>query len=119
MKRAFELGIETPKSLEGWADFFPRYTVLPWLKGRDHQRVQNMREYMRVAFHRVPIGKYRTPALSRALFELISRPARWRLEHHVYSFPVELWARKAMQKVLTAPKPKVDAQQLSAEAVTC
>jgi radical SAM superfamily enzyme YgiQ (UPF0313 family) len=119
MKRAFELGIEVPKTLEGWADFFPRYTVLPWLKGREHERVQNMREYMRVAFHRVPIGKYQVPAFNRALFELISRPARWRLDHHVYSFPVELWARKAAQKVLTPPKPKVDAHQLSAEAVTC
>ena len=57
MKRAFELGIEVPKTLEGWADFFPRYTVLPWLKGREHERLQIMREYMRVAFHRVPIGK--------------------------------------------------------------
>ncbi len=66
MKRAFELGIEVPKTLEGWADFFPRYTVLPWLKGSEHERLQNMREYMRVAFHRVPIGKYRTPALNRA-----------------------------------------------------
>jgi radical SAM superfamily enzyme YgiQ (UPF0313 family) len=119
MKRAFELGIEVPKTLEGWSDFFPRYTVLPWLKGREHERVQNMREYMRVAFHRVPIGKYRVPALNRALFDLISRPARWRLDHHVYSFPVELWVRKGVQKVLTAPKPKVDAQQLSVEPVTC
>ena len=66
MKRAFELGIEVPKTLEGWSDFFPRYTVLPWLKGRDHERLQNMREYMRVAFHRIPIGKYRTGALNRA-----------------------------------------------------
>jgi anaerobic magnesium-protoporphyrin IX monomethyl ester cyclase len=119
MKRAFELGIEVPKTLEGWADFFPRYTVLPWLKGKEHLRVQNMREYMRVAFHRVPIGKYRVGALNRVLFDLISRPARWRLDHHVYSFPVELWLRKGMQKMLTPPKPKVDAQQLSAEAVTC
>lgn len=119
MQRAFELGIDVPKSLEGWVDFFPRYTVLPWLKGRDHTRVQVMREYMRVAFHRIPIGKYRTNALSRALFDLISRPARWRLEHHVYAFPVELWARKTLQKVLTPPKPKVDAQQLATEAVTC
>ncbi|PWT98021.1 MAG: B12-binding domain-containing radical SAM protein [Terriglobia bacterium] len=119
MKRAFELGIETPKTMEGWADFFPRYTVLPWLKGREHQRVQNMREYMRVAFHRVPIGKYRVPAMNRALFDLIGRPARWRLDHHVYAFPVELWLRKAAQRVLTPPKPKVDAHQLSAEPVTC
>lgn len=119
MKQAFELGIQTPATLEGWADFFPRYTVLPWLKGREHARVQNMREYMRVAFHRVPIGKYRTPALSRLIFELISGPARWRLDHQVYAFPVELWARKAAQKLLTPPKPKVDAHQLSAEPVTC
>src|SRR5664279_1826103 len=75
MKRAFELGIEVPKTLEGWADFFPRYTVLPWLKGREHERLQTMREYMRVAFHRVPIGKYRTPALSRVLFEMLSSTA--------------------------------------------
>jgi radical SAM superfamily enzyme YgiQ (UPF0313 family) len=119
MQRAFELGIEVPKSLEGWADFFPRYTVLPWLRGREHERVQNMREFMRVAFHRVPIGKYRVPALNRVLFDLISRPARWRLDHHVYSFPVELWLRKGAQKLLTPPKPKVDAHQLSAEPVTC
>ena len=57
MKRAFELGIEVPKTLEGWADFFPRYTVLPWLKGRKHRELQNMREYLRIAFHRVPVGK--------------------------------------------------------------
>jgi hypothetical protein len=93
--------------------------VLPWLKGREHQRVQNMREYMRVAFHRIPIGKYRVPALNRVLFDLISLPARWRLDHHVYSFPVELWLRNKAQQILTPPKPKVDAHQLSAEAVTC
>ena len=37
MERAFELGIDVPKSLEGWSDFFPRYTVLPWLKGKKHR----------------------------------------------------------------------------------
>jgi hypothetical protein len=119
MERAFEFGIDVPKTMEGWADFFPRYTVLPWLKGREHERVQVMREYMRVAFHRIPIGKYRTKALSRAIFNLISIPARWRLDHHVYAFPFELWARKGLQKAIAAPKTKVDAQQLSTEAVTC
>src|ERR1041384_1315555 len=118
MKRAFELGIEVPKTLEGWADFFPRYTVLPWLKGREHERVQNMREYMRVAFHRVPIGKYRTPALSRLMFQLISMPARWRLDHHVYAVPVDLGARNQAKNLMTPPKPKVDPHQLSAEPVT-
>lgn len=119
MKRAFELGIEVPKTLEGWADFFPRYTVLPWLKGRKHRELQNMREYLRIAFHRVPIAKYRSRPLSHAVHKAISIPARWRLDHHVYSFPVELWLKNAATKVLTPPKPKVDAHQLSSEPVTC
>ena len=37
-------------------DYFPRYTVLPWLKGSDHQRVQTMRDYLRIAFDREPIA---------------------------------------------------------------
>ena len=55
MQKAFEFGIDVPKTLEGWVDFFPRYTILPWLKGRKHSDVQKMREYLRVAFNRVPI----------------------------------------------------------------
>jgi hypothetical protein len=48
-----KLGIEVPKSLEAWADYyFPRYTVLPWLEGSDHQRVQTMRDYLGIAFDR-------------------------------------------------------------------
>src|SRR5579863_10507871 len=56
MQRAFELGIHVPKTLEGWAEFFPRYTILPWLQGKRHREVQTMREYLRIAFNRVPIG---------------------------------------------------------------
>ena len=64
MQRAFELGIHVPKTLEGWSDFFPRYTVLPWLNGRKHREVQTMREYLRIAFNRVPIGIQRKNTLS-------------------------------------------------------
>ena len=105
MKRAFELGIEVPKTLEGWADFFPRYTVLPWLKGREHKRVQTMREYMRVAFHRVPIGRIpQRRAEPRCSTISSAAPARWRLDHDVYAFPFELWLKQYAQK-LPAPRP--------------
>ncbi|MBI3696655.1 MAG: B12-binding domain-containing radical SAM protein [Acidobacteria bacterium] len=119
MERAAELGIEVPKSFEGWADFFPRYTVLPWLNGRRHRRLQTMREYMRVAFHRVPIGADRRHWAARAVQQAISLPARWRLDHDLYGFPFELWLKKAADRIFQPPKPKVDAQQLSAEPVTC
>jgi radical SAM superfamily enzyme YgiQ (UPF0313 family) len=119
MQRAQELGIEAPASFEGWADFFPRYTTLPWLHGPAHERVQRMREYLRLAFQRVPIAKERRRTVTRALHQAISVPAQWRLDHGYYDFPVELWLKDAMQRILESPKPMVDAQQLSSEPAAC
>jgi anaerobic magnesium-protoporphyrin IX monomethyl ester cyclase len=119
MKQAFELGIDVPKSLEGWVDFFPRYTTLPWLKGAQHKRLQVMRDYLRVAFNRVPIGKQRKHPANRLVHSLISVSARWRLDHDFYKAPFELWLKNAANRWFPPPKPKVDAQQLSAEVVSC
>jgi anaerobic magnesium-protoporphyrin IX monomethyl ester cyclase len=119
MERAFELGIEVPKNLEGWADFFPRYTTLPWLKGRDHREVQNMREYLRIAFNRVPIGVPRKGRLQRVVHGMIGIPARWRLDRNVYSYPFELSVKKWADRLGEGPKAKVDAHRLEAEVVTC
>jgi radical SAM superfamily enzyme YgiQ (UPF0313 family) len=112
MQRVEELGIEVPRSLEGWADYFPRYTVLPWLKGKDHARVQTMREYLRMAFDRIPIAADRRNKLRRVLHRGIGYPARWRLRHNVYAFPFELWARAKLNRLVTLAKPSVDAKQL-------
>jgi len=119
MERAFELGIDVPKTLEGWADFFPRYTTLPWLKGKRHRKVQTMREYMRIAFHRVPIGNHRKHPLNGLIHEMIGAPARWRLDHDFYSLPVELWLKNVANRYFQPPKSKVDAHQLATEAVSC
>jgi len=119
MNRAFELGIDVPKTLEGWADFFPRYTVLPWLKGQAHREVQTMREYLRVAFNRVPIGIRTKNLRQRVVHGMISGPARWRLDHNYYSFPLELWVKDKVNQWFEPPKSKVDAHRLEAEAVTC
>ena len=119
MQHAFELGIDVPKSLEGWVDFFPRYTVLPWMKGRKHLEVQTMREYLRVAFNRVPIGVHRKNSLQRLVHGMIEAPARWRLDHNFYAFPFELWLKNLASRLIEPPKAKVDAHQLETEVVTC
>jgi radical SAM superfamily enzyme YgiQ (UPF0313 family) len=119
MDRAFELGIHVPKHLEDWADFFPRYTVLPWLNGAEHRRLQVMRDYLRVAFNRIPIGRQPKRPIAQRIHEWISGPARWRLDHDYYDFPVELWLKDTVNRWMPPLKPKVDAKQLSAEVVTC
>ena len=119
MERAFELGIDVPKSLEGWTEFFPRYTVLPWLKGERHHRVQTMREYLRVAFNRTPVSRIQRNWLNRTVHELISVPARWRLDHHYYKFPLELQLKNLVNRVISPPKATVDPDPLSSEVVNC
>jgi hypothetical protein len=72
-----------------------------------------------VAFHRVPVGRYERSSLNRAVYEMIAAPARWRLDHNFFAFPVELWAKNLVDKVISPPKPIVDAAPLSSEPVTC
>jgi anaerobic magnesium-protoporphyrin IX monomethyl ester cyclase len=118
--RAKEIGIEVPKSLEAWADYFPRYTVLPWLRGKEHQRVQTMRDYLRIAFNRAPIANNEQGWLARSVRNLTSFPARWRLDRDFYDFPIELWLNRKLKNIVTLPKPQVDAKLLEpASAPSC
>lgn len=116
MQHAQELGIEVPKSLEGWTEFFPRYTILPWLKGKEHTRVQAMRDYLRIAFDRQPISNYEVSPVVRTVQRALSYPAQWRLEHDFYSFPAELWVNRKLKHHVTVAKPKVDAKLLEPAA---
>ena len=108
-----------PESFEGWSDFFPRYTELPWLNGREHRRVQVMREYLADGVPAHPDWKA-IEEHARGISRLAGpRAARWRLDNDVYGLPAEVWL-KNLAATLSAPaKPVVDAQRLSTETVTC
>ena len=112
MSWAKELGIEVPKTLDGWTDFFPRYTVLPWLEGKEHSRLQTMRDYLRIAFNRQPISNFEVGTIVRNAQHALSIPAQWRLEHDFYSFPAELWLNRKLKRFMKVGKPKVDAKLL-------
>lgn len=119
MQRAQEIGIQMPASLEDWADYFPRYTVLPWLKGQQHDRLQRMRDYLRIAFDRIPIAADTRKPWIRRTQKLLSLPARWRLDHDVYGAPAELWINKKLKQVSQAAKPAVDAKLLESKPAAC
>ena len=116
MHHAQENGIEVPGSFEGWADYFPRYTVLPWLKGRAHRRVQVMRDYLRMAFDRVPISRLDSNSVIQIVQKSLGYPARWRLEHDVYGLPVEIWINRKLKRFVSVAKPRIDAKQLEPAA---
>ena len=116
-QQAAQLGIEAPTSLEGWIDYFPRYTTLPWLKGKDHQRVQTMRDYLRIAFDRAPIAAKGPGRFAKTIQHLTAYPARWRLDHDFYSLPVELWVNRTLKNIVKLPKPSVDAKVMEPTTV--
>ena len=89
--------------MEEWADFFPKYTVLPWLRGGEHRRVQAIRDFIRVAFRRELIGRFRKHWAARLVYRAIRRTARWRLDHDFYGFPIEVWLKRLADKLPLTP----------------
>jgi radical SAM superfamily enzyme YgiQ (UPF0313 family) len=118
MQRAFELGIDVPKKLEDWSAFFPKYTVLPWLNGAEHKRVQVMRDYIRVAFHRVTIGRLPRRFIANKIYEWIAPTARWRLDHDFYWMPIEVWLKHWADRMPTLDR-KPSPPEPRQEAVAC
>jgi anaerobic magnesium-protoporphyrin IX monomethyl ester cyclase len=112
MEHAEKLRIEIPDSLEGWADFFPRYTVLPWLNGRQHKQLQVMRDYLRIAFDRVPIAADARNQFTRLAQKSLQLPARWRLDHDCFALPFELAINDKLKRRAAALKAAVDAKRL-------
>jgi anaerobic magnesium-protoporphyrin IX monomethyl ester cyclase len=117
-RQAATLGIDVPKTLEEWVNYFPRYTVLPWLNGKDHQRVQTMRDYLRIAFDRAPIAANGPGRFAKIVQHLTAYPARMRLNHDFYSFPIELWLNRQLKNIVKLPKPSVDAKTMGPETAT-
>jgi hypothetical protein len=89
------------------------------MKGKVHRDVQRMRDYLRLAFNRIPIGVQKKNFFQRFVHNAIAAPARWRLDHDFYAAPVELWLKNQANRLAAPPKAKVDAHMLQAEAVTC
>jgi hypothetical protein len=72
------------------------------------------RDYLRLAFNRIPIAADRRDPITRVAQKALSLPARWRLDHDAYRFPVEIWLNKKLnQRLGSTHKPAVDAKRLA------
>jgi anaerobic magnesium-protoporphyrin IX monomethyl ester cyclase len=97
--RSVELGVSPPASLEEWVAFFPRLTELPWLRGERHQRLQDIRQYLRLGYPNVRVGEDAGSRRHRLALRLLGPSARWRIEHHRYHTPVEVRGYAALQRI--------------------
>jgi len=99
-KRALDMGLREPQSLEEWAEFYPKFQRLPWVDAKRHAQIQRMRDYIRIAY--ATEGVRRRSGLRNAANWRLAPISRARLGAHAYNLPVELWALKGLSRVKNA-----------------
>src|SRR5438093_444891 len=81
-RRSIAMGLREPRTLEEWAAFYPKFQRLPWLDEATHQRIQRIREYIRIGFGAAPVA--RTNRARQAVVQMLAPAARFRLRRNQY-----------------------------------
>jgi anaerobic magnesium-protoporphyrin IX monomethyl ester cyclase len=95
-KRALDMGLREPQSLEEWAEFYPKFQRLPWVNKRQHTQIQRMRDYIRIGYGMEAVRRSR---LRQTANQILGPLARARLNAHTYGLPLELWGLKGLSRL--------------------
>src|SRR6185437_6954945 len=85
------VGLYEPQSLEEWGGMGLGQSDLPWMNESDSRRLSRSMSYFLLANQ---LNKFRNKLSSRIAkkgVRLLLRQLHWRLKHHVFNIPVELW----------------------------
>ncbi len=108
-----ELGVHEPKSLREWMEMPLGANILPWLQGKELDRLQRMLNYFLLNNQICRAADRSYPLVRRGYGELLT-PIRWRLRSSHYSFPWELWLTRSSER-LVLRRSLVTGQQLPKE----
>ena len=108
------LGVHEPKSLREWMEMPLGANVLPWLQGREFERLQRMLEYFLLNSQIHAPRNKSFPLLRRGVRRIVQTPVRWRLRRSRYAFPWELWLSRTTER-LVLRRSLVTGQELPKE----
>jgi radical SAM superfamily enzyme YgiQ (UPF0313 family) len=94
------LGLREPQSLLEWAELPLGRNTLPWLQGRELQRLWRMLEFF-LLNNQLRKATKDHPALRTGIRRMLGAPLRWRLRTKSYSFPWELWVGRRFEEIVT------------------
>jgi len=95
-----QLGVREPQSLEEWAELPLGRNTLPWLQGKELQKLERMLEFF-LLNNQLRKATKDHPKLRTGLRRALGAPLRWRLKSNRYSFPWELWVGRKLEKLVT------------------
>jgi len=94
-----EMGVREPQSLEEWAELPLGRNTLPWLLGKELEKLERMLDFFLLSNQLRKVSKER-PRFRSRLRHVLGAPLRWRLRSNQYSFPWELWVSRKIEKVV-------------------
>jgi radical SAM superfamily enzyme YgiQ (UPF0313 family) len=90
-----EAGLHEPQELAEWASMGLGQTALPWLNPADSATLARSMSYFFLANQLKKHSDRSRSGLRKGLIRLLEKPLHWRLRHHMFSIPVELWLSMA------------------------
>lgn len=90
-----EAGLREPQSLEGWASVGLGQAELPWLSARASEELSRSISYFMLVNQMSKGASKMRSNVSRKAMRLLEKPLHWRLKHHAFALPIELWASMA------------------------
>jgi radical SAM superfamily enzyme YgiQ (UPF0313 family) len=88
-------GLYEPQSLEEWAGMGLGQIDLPWLSREASRKLSRSMSYFLLANQ---LNKFRGKlhsGIAKRGVRLLQKPLHWRLKHHAFNMPVELWLSMA------------------------
>lgn len=108
-----EMGVREPQSMEEWAELPLGSNTLPWLQGKELQKLARMLDFF-LLNNQLRKATKDHPRLRTGLRRALGAPLRWRLRSNQYSFPWELWVGRKLEKIVTR-RSLVTGQPLGAQ----
>ena len=90
-----EAGLREPQSLAEWASIGLGQADLPWLTNKESMGLQRGMSYFLLANQLAKMTRRSRSTTNRLGMRLLQRPLHWRLKHHFFGVPIELWLSMA------------------------
>jgi radical SAM superfamily enzyme YgiQ (UPF0313 family) len=94
-----EMGVREPQSMEEWAELPLGSNTLPWLQGKELEKLVRMLDFF-LLNNQLRKATKDHPRLRTGLRRALGAPLRWRLRSNLYSFPWELWVGRKLETIV-------------------
>ena len=95
-----KLGVREPQSLQDWASVDLGSNHLPWLQGRELDRLKRMLEFF-LLHNQIRKAAAGVSWVRRSLRRALGAPLRWRIRKNEFAVPWELWLARATERLVT------------------